>query len=130
VQLIHLTPEVRYWFGRLGLGVVFQWEQTASGARPPPPGGDVGRPSETVQRLGLGPSLSFAVLDRPGSRLMFSVRWLPLLANALDAVAGEVELGIKWFSVSVLAGTLRQSNGPDARTGWFLSAGIGGRLRW
>ncbi|MBX7097261.1 MAG: hypothetical protein K1X89_06100 [Myxococcaceae bacterium] len=122
-SLISLAPEVRYWFGRLGLGVAFEWSRF--GDTP------VGLSPQTKITQGIGPTLSLAAWDGPSSRLVLAVKWLPVVSNQLDRVLGEAELGFGWLSITVQAGLLRDdSNLSTVRSGWYVGAGVGPRIRW
>lgn len=124
-QVIHLVPEIRYWFGRLGVGLVFEWQQMAS---------EVATMKQTAQVLGLGGSVSLAGFDTPDARLLLTAKWTPLLNNHLERLTGEVEAGYQWFSLFIGGGALSDDGtgpaGGNKRTGWYVGGGLGGRFRW
>jgi hypothetical protein len=120
-QLIHLVPEIRYWFGRLGVGLVFEWQQLAA---------EVASAANTVQVMGLGGSVSLAGLDDPKSRLLFTAKWTPLLNGHLERLTGEVEAGYQWFSLTLSGGSLTDDTSANKRSGWYVGGGIGGRFWW
>ncbi len=120
-QVIHLTPEIRYWFGRLGVGLVFEWQQIES---------DVATAKSTAQVLGLGGSVSLAGFDSPNARLLLTAKWTPLLNNHLERLTGEVEAGYQWFSLTLGGGSLTDDTSANKRSGWYVGGGIGGRFWW
>jgi len=124
-QVIHLVPEIRYWFGRLGVGLVFEWQQLNS---------EVASLKQTAQVLGLGASVSLAGFDTPDGRLLLSAKWTPLLNGHLERLTGEVEAGYQWFSLFLGGGSLSDDasgmNGGQKRSGWYIGGGLGGRFRW
>lgn len=117
--VISISPQLRYWWGRLGFGAAFEWNMLNS---------TIGTDARSASTLALGPELSLAAFDNPSSRMVISLRWMPILSDRLDKIVGELETGFGFLSVNVQAGLLRDS-GND-RTGWFFGAGLGGRLRW
>jgi hypothetical protein len=124
--------EVRGWYRRVSLGVAtaFDFLMTPGTCTPSCDG-----PNRQTS-LVVGPSLSVAVLDDPKRLFIIGVRWIPavFVADPLR-FASELEIGFEWLSLTVVAGLKRELLGYDdgfAKTwlGFWVTAGIGGRLRW
>lgn len=119
-QAFTVMPELRFWYGRMGFGAVFEFRYFATRLAGAPSSG---------RMFGLGPSLSLALFDKHSVRWILSARYLPILSWDPLAVAGEMELAISYLSAFVYGGPLRDGALPDRR-GWFLGVALGGRLRW
>ena len=125
--LIQVAPEIRYWLRFLGIGVTLDYQRIQT-----PNGGGVAAPLVT-DTIGIGPTLSLAAVDTPAGRLLFTVKWTPVLVvPGVDAqferIQGEIEGGYQLFSVAVQGGVIRQSKA--APLGWFVGLSLGIRLRW
>jgi hypothetical protein len=120
-SLIQVSPEFRYWFGRVALGAAFEWQSLKSTLK----SGVL-----STSTIGLGPTLSLAAVDSPDARLFLTLRWLPILNNQFERITGEIEGGYAIFSFAVQGGVLKDTSTATIRTGWFAGASIGARLRW
>jgi hypothetical protein len=127
-QLIQVSPEFRYWFGRFGLGVAGEYQNIKS------------TQSGVVQNpftFALGPTLSLAAIDNPDARVFFTVRYLPVVVagsvnqtHQFERVTGEIEGGYAIFSFAVQGGVVKDTTTATSRLGWFAGACLGARLRW
>ena len=126
VSVLGGTPELRVFWGRLGFGIALSVQQIDSDLSL-----DTPRLATKVTATALGPTFTLAVVDDRNVRVLASVRWLPAFAS-LDNVEGELEAGFAAFSMHVRAGKQRGlgDDGTFSRHGYFVVAGIGGRLRW
>ena len=112
----------RYFFGFFGIGVAgdfrfIQWTP----------------PNELAQSkvlVGVGPSLSVALIDNRRTRLILGAHWTPFISSDWGRVTGDVEFSYHALSVWVVAG--RASDGPleAQRSGFFVGAFAGIRYPW
>jgi hypothetical protein len=114
--LFMADPELRWYFARFGIGATFEWRhlQTAALAGP-------------QDSFAVGGNISLAIVDTLDGRVIATLRWLPGVFSGVEwtRINGEVELGYKYFSAQLQAGTISAGN---ATPGWFVGLGLGGRL--
>jgi hypothetical protein len=124
-QYFSAAPDIRWFFTRFGVGASFEWRHLVTPLTT----------SDPVDTFALGANVAFAIVDNPDGRFIANLRWLPFLNSgtifAAERVTGELEIGYKWFSAGVQAGTVTLRNNGGAETvGWYAGIGLGGRLRF
>ncbi|MBK7864877.1 MAG: hypothetical protein IPJ65_41025 [Archangiaceae bacterium] len=124
-QYFAATPELRWFFGRFGVGASFEWRHLVTPLTTTDP----------VDTYALGANLAFAIVDSPTGRFIATVRWMPFLNSgtvfAAERLTAELDLGYKWFSAGVQAGTVTLRNaGAGENIGWYVGLGLGARLRF
>jgi hypothetical protein len=112
----------RYYFGFFGVGLAgdlryLDWTTA-------------GQPQQSKLIMGVGPSVSFALIDNRRMRLLAGVHWTPFISSDWLRVTGDVEFSWKLLTISVAAG--RASDGPTEaqRGGFFVGAFAGIRYPW
>lgn len=130
--------EVRGWYRRVSLGVSASFDYLGStlysdDASVPPVSTAV---ASSVPTLALGPTLALAIVDNPNHQFLIGARWIPTIHGDFLRFASEFEIAFEWFSATLQAGIKSEEHALDAvgatvpRLGFWVVAGIGGRLRW
>lgn len=129
VQQLEALVTARYFFGRFGIGgaVEFRWNQPV-----------VANISNV--NVGFGPTLGFAFVDQPRTRVMLSASWLPLTQQGFQnpfRTVGNLEVSHDFFVANISGGMQTQAvpvspQAPNGGTilGWYVGAFAGVRLRW
>lgn len=129
VQQLEGLVTARYFFGRFGVGgaIEFRWNQPVVA-------------NITNVNIGFGPSVGFAFVDQPRTRVMLSASWLPLTQLGFQnpfRTVGNLEVAHEFFVASLSAGMQTQPvpvspQAPNGGTivGWYVGAFAGVRLRW
>jgi hypothetical protein len=116
--LFTADPELRWYFARFGVGATFEWRHlSVTGA------------TGQADSFALGGNISVAIVDTPDGRFVATLRWLPGVFSGVEwtRINGELEIGFKYFSAMIQAGTITRGNSTP---GWFAGLGLGGRLRF
>ncbi len=119
MQLAQGGGELRFWKSRLGVGAALDYRMLA----PDVAGADA------MGALRAGPTLSFALVDSHQSRVIIGGRWLPLINSGMRAGAADLELGWRFLSAGIQAGTLPHPDAPDD-VDLYVAGTVGARLRW
>jgi hypothetical protein len=140
--------ELRGWYRRLGFGIsgsfdylgttVSSDDGTGVSVAVPCPSAPVGtsNPCTGASSFALGPVLAVAIVDNPNQQFIIGARWIPTFQGDLLRFASEFEIAFDWFSLTLQAGLKEDARGFDAtgarqqRLGFWVVAGLGGRLRW
>lgn len=122
-QQAEIVANVRYFFGRFGVGgaIEFRWNQPV-------------REPGTVN-IGFGPSVGFAFVDTPKTRVMLNGSWLPLTQRGFQnayRMAGDLEVSHEFLTFSVAGGLQTQPISQTEGTilAWYFGAFGGVRFRW
>ncbi|MBL8957075.1 MAG: hypothetical protein JNK82_40250 [Myxococcaceae bacterium] len=124
-QFFTITPELRWFFARFGVGATFEYRRLNSPLTNIDP----------ADAYTVGLNVAVAILDSPDSRFIIGLKWLPFFVNSPNIFQAEralldVEIGYKWFMASVQGGLLGVRNGTSTTVGWYAGIGLGGRLRF
>ncbi len=103
----------RYFFGRFGVGLGFDTRYTMTA-------------SPAVLDYGVGPSISFAIVDSPRNRINLNAHWLGLLNPNLGHFSADLEFSFSYFTIGINGGDVA----APGRNGYQISGFVGGRLPW